>query len=564
MKIRNFLLFALLLATQIVPAQNSIPKIDLGINYIKNEYDGDYGTNVFKFDQINSAFGLSLTASLSPSFDVGLQSTYGEYGFRVTETDRFVGTKFDASLFGHYKFNNGYILKKDSKLSPFVSLGLGIASYGLISADANALKKDPTFNPTIIPGVDIIVPFGIGLKYQISNKIAVQYQYLYNLSLGINADNHDTNRGKGWYFYNNTTFPENKRNDFYGQHWLSLIIELVPADADGDGVPDRRDKCPNTPKGVKVDKFGCPLDKDRDGVPDYLDKCSGTPKGAKVDADGCPLDSDGDGVPDYLDKCSDSPIGVKVDANGCPLDSDGDGVPDYIDKEANTPKGAKVDVNGYALLDTDGDGVPDNIDKCPNTPKGAKVDKNGCMLDSDNDGIPDYLDKCPDTQKGVKVDKNGCPPVSEATPPVRDVAPVQIEKRPVDKVVEPNKLIIDTKNAEKRYYDLALPGIQFEKGRDVLLKSSFVVLNQLAQLMVTNPTFKLEIYGHTDNTGDPDRNIGLSQKRCEAVKRYLLSKNIENDRIVKTIGFGQLAPIADNNTKEGREKNRRVEFRITF
>ena len=120
-------------------------------------------------------------------------------------------------------------------------------------------------------------------------------------------------------------------------------------DSDGDGVPDSRDMCPNTPLGVKVDEFGCPLDSDGDGVPDYLDKCPNTPTGVKVDTDGCPLDSDGDGVPDYLDKCPNTPTGVKVDANGCPLDSDGDGVPDYLDKCPNTPMGVQVDADGCPI-----------------------------------------------------------------------------------------------------------------------------------------------------------------------------------------------------------------------
>jgi OOP family OmpA-OmpF porin len=90
-----------------------------------------------------------------------------------------------------------------------------------------------------------------------------------------------------------------------------------PPDSDGDGVLDPDDKCPGTPKGVKVDASGCPLDSDGDGVPDYKDKCPGTPKGVKVDKNGCPLDSDGDGVPDYLDKCPDTPKGVNVDVRGC-------------------------------------------------------------------------------------------------------------------------------------------------------------------------------------------------------------------------------------------------------
>jgi outer membrane protein OmpA-like peptidoglycan-associated protein len=129
--------------------------------------------------------------------------------------------------------------------------------------------------------------------------------------------------------------------------------------------------------GFVVDVFLWP-DDDGDGVPNHLDKCPDTPKGVKVDAAGCPLDSDGDGVPDYLDKCPGTPTGVAVDTTGCPIDSDGDGVPDYLDK-------------------------------CPGTPRGAKVDAKGCPVDSDGDGVPDYLDKCPGTLRGVPVDKTGCP-----------------------------------------------------------------------------------------------------------------------------------------------------------
>jgi OOP family OmpA-OmpF porin len=88
-------------------------------------------------------------------------------------------------------------------------------------------------------------------------------------------------------------------------------------DADGDGVADSADQCPNTPAGVAVNADGCPLDSDGDGVADYKDKCPNTPKGVSVGANGCPLDSDGDGVPDYADQCLNTPAGTVVDANGC-------------------------------------------------------------------------------------------------------------------------------------------------------------------------------------------------------------------------------------------------------
>jgi outer membrane protein OmpA-like peptidoglycan-associated protein len=155
--------------------------------------------------------------------------------------------------------------------------------------------------------------------------------------------------------------------------------------------------------------FGVPQkDSDHDGVVDRKDACPNTPAGAKVDARGCPTDSDGDGVFDGIDQCPDTPKGAKVDARGCPIDSDGDGVPDGIDQCPNTPKGAKVDARGCPI-DTDGDGVFDGIDQCPDTPKGAKVDARGCPIDSDGDGVWDGIDQCPDTPKGVKVDAKGCP-----------------------------------------------------------------------------------------------------------------------------------------------------------
>ncbi len=121
------------------------------------------------------------------------------------------------------------------------------------------------------------------------------------------------------------------------------------------------------------------------------------------------LDADGDGVVDSKDKCPDTPKGAIVDTDGCELDSDGDDVVDSKDHCPGTPKGAKVDQHGCQQeLDSDGDGVLDSKDKCPGTPRGAAVDHNGCELDSDGDGVVDSKDRCPGTPAGVKVDRKGC------------------------------------------------------------------------------------------------------------------------------------------------------------
>src|SRR5213596_249445 len=254
-----------------------------------------------------------------------------------------------------------------------------------------------------------------------------------------------------------------------GSLGLSVFTRSGPAaDADHDGVPDRRDACPDTPVGAATDARGCPSDSDRDGVYDGLDQCPGTPTGARVDAKGCPADADGDGVLDGLDQCPSTPAGAVVDPAGCPLDADKDG-------------------------------VPDGLDKCPNTPPGAEVDDVGCQRfrDSDGDGVDDAKDRCPGTTPGTRVDAAGCPILF--TP----------ERTPV-----------------------ILRGVIFEIGKSALKPESFTVLDIVAQSLNANPDIRIEIAGYTDNTGSSATNLKLSQARADAVRAYLGSKGVAPSRMV--------------------------------
>ena len=131
----------------------------------------------------------------------------------------------------------------------------------------------------------------------------------------------------------------------------------LPKDADGDGVVDPADQCPNTPAGTAVDAKGCPRDSDGDGVLDAADKCPNTPAGTPVDGNGCPRDSDGDGVVDAADKCPNTPAGTRVDATGCPADGDGDGVLNAADRCPDTPAGTTVDAVGCTALFAPGAGA---------------------------------------------------------------------------------------------------------------------------------------------------------------------------------------------------------------
>ena len=138
-------------------------------------------------------------------------------------------------------------------------------------------------------------------------------------------------------------------------------------DSDADGVEDRNDNCPGTPRGAVVDRRGCPVDSDSDGVPDGLDDCVGTPVDArrKVDIHGCPVDADFDGLADYLDKCPNNLPGALVDETGCPIDGDGDGVPDGLDDCPYTLVGVAVDKHGCIELSMLSEPMVLNIDYPP-------------------------------------------------------------------------------------------------------------------------------------------------------------------------------------------------------
>lgn len=181
-----------------------------------------------------------------------------------------------------------------------------------------------------------------------------------------------------------------------------------------------------------------------------------------------------------------------------------------------------MDAQGCAL-DTDKDNVIDFLDKCPGTPEGVAVNKDGCPKDSDGDGVYDYIDQCPRTLKGVEVDTVGCPLKKE-----QDLS--QLQK-----------------------------AINFETGSSKLTKASLPTLDLVVKLLQEFKEVALEIQGHTDSKGRYTYNLNLSQRRADAVMDYMLEQGLGVWRL-KAKGYGPDMPVADNGTKEGRSKNRRVEL----
>jgi outer membrane protein OmpA-like peptidoglycan-associated protein/opacity protein-like surface antigen len=263
---------------------------------------------------------------------------------------------------------------------------------------------------------------------------------------------------------------------------------------------------------------------------------------------GKPKDTDGDGI---VDKYDFDPLHAEdfdgfQDEDGAPdLDNDEDGILDRQDKAPLEPedKDGFEDSDGVPDPDNDGDGIPDVDDAAPNEAEDVDnfQDKDGAPdPDNDQDNILDKNDQCPGTDSTVAEgidtketyndyeDNDGCP-----------------DKKP-EIAVEKGESIV-------------LEGVYFSSGSANLTNNSKAVLDKVVRTLLENPKIEVEIRGYTDNTGNYENNIRLSQRRAEAVKIYLMNNRIDAARI-RTQGFGPESPIAPNDTREGRAKNRRIEF----
>ena len=101
----------------------------------------------------------------------------------------------------------------------------------------------------------------------------------------------------------------------------------------------------------------------------------------------------------------------------------------------------------------------------------------------------------------------------------------------------------------------------FAQGKAVIVPKSYPELDELVQMMKENTKIEIQLEGHTDNTGSPKANLELSQKRVDAVKKYIVEKGISKNR-VKTKAFGGSQPLRNEMTPEAKAANRRVEMRI--
>jgi outer membrane protein OmpA-like peptidoglycan-associated protein len=366
------LTFALaLLATRPVSvvAQTAERRTSIGLNGSVLQYQGDLGSDYWKFNNSQYAPGLAINQYLTRGLDLHTQLFYGQLKGQQSALTYFATTLVNANLGFKFKLNNGWALKEKAIIQPYLLAASGwtfASQAGL--ADGSRIDEEKSY-------VDVLA--GAGFSLRLGGGLSLFVQSSQHLPLHANLDGVSPTSPPRW-------------ADRFLQHTAGLTINLGQApDADEDGVPDRLDRCAHTPSDLEVDEYGCPLDDDKDGVPNYQDQCPSIAGTAEMR--GCP-DTDNDGVDNVDDACPDMPGSPEL--HGCP--------------------------------DNDKDGVSDQDDKCPDTPADAKVDASGCSLapvappvaaptidDNDSDGVPNAEDRCPD-HAGPAANR-GCPEIQAET-----------------------------------------------------------------------------------------------------------------------------------------------------
>lgn len=505
--------------------------------------------------------GVDVGFTFSPAENIHLSASINDLGFIGWHKNL---KRFDSNIDFIYSGNDTLNLNSDRNISNYVTKLIDDIEN---SYEDSLISVSEPYKTYLFPKINLGAEYcfydnklSLGL---LMRSIFVSKQIKPELTVSING------RPVNWFnmslsssFFNGKVISlgagiglrTGPLNWFLSSDYIPFNFIPLPLNKIDSSFPTFSAFIPNKTQGVNLALgvnivLGNKKDADKDGVKDSKDLCPDTPKGVKVDKNGCPIDTDGDGVADDKDLCPDTPAAVnkKVDENGCPLDSDKDSVPDYLDKCPDTVENerAYVDTTG-CVVDTDLDGVADFKDKCINTPKDVKVDSIGCPLDTDNDGVPDYLDKCPEIKGSKK--NNGCEEV--------------VVKPLVKPTAEPSDNEVVNQNM-KKLFQKALQGISFEQGSDRIKQNSHDILNQIAGVLKSNPTYLIEIRGFTDSQGNDELNLILSEKRARAVLNYLAAKGIDLGRM-KSKGYGEIFPIADNSTPQGRSKNRRVEFIVSY
>jgi hypothetical protein len=308
-----------------VTKQKQLPSAALGIGILSFNGDVGHGVNLSSFSRIRGGYNLVVEQRIGKYIGVSLNGLYGKLsdsdnGLKSNRNFESQIIQGDLNLVIH--FDNDLILKRTSAFAPYLSAGFGylmfdpkgdlvdkngikynywsdgtirnIAETDTGAANSVLIQRDYKFESTLKDSTTnysrstFAIPLTLGFNLKLSDNIGINLAATYCLTMSDWIDNYKTG-GNDNYIFAHVAFKYSfgKAYDDSDERYMNVdFSSLEKLDTDGDGVNDNDDRCPGTPKGVKISNHGCPLDDDDDGVPDYRDKELKTAKGALVDENG--------------------------------------------------------------------------------------------------------------------------------------------------------------------------------------------------------------------------------------------------------------------------------------
>jgi outer membrane protein OmpA-like peptidoglycan-associated protein len=477
--------------------QNEFPNVGFG------------GNDKFSFDNYTMSYllegfvGFELTRVLELDINAG----YGSYaGYQFNYEGYYkseiipVGLRFRIAPFDLKGWN------------PYLYLGGSIMHYSNKYSDET---RAPSPNEVKTEGWAGLFPLGIGSEFALSDMVLLDFSIGGAYSTSYDLNNYDGGNNIVDAYYNaalgltitGESCSSDKDMDGLGKcEEEKLGTNPHNPDTDSDGLTDGEE--------VKVYKTNPLLaDTDLDGLSDFDEV-------KKYKTDPLKADTDGDGLNDgeEVNKYKTDPLKADTDNDGL---SDGDEVIKY-----------KTDPT---KADTDGDGLNDGEEV--NT-----FSTNPLVKDTDGDGLSDYDEVMTYKTNPLVKDTDGGS-VDDGIEVNRGTNPLDAE----DDVVKVGVPVI-------------LDGITFATGKADITPESENTLRKALKTLQTYSDISVEIAGYTDNVGSDASNQKLSEKRANSVRDWLVRQGVDPTRIV-AVGYGESNPIASNDTPEGRQKNRRIEFK---
>jgi outer membrane protein OmpA-like peptidoglycan-associated protein len=585
-------------------------------------YDA-FQSGYFKPANYGVGIELSLMRRLSSAFDLGLETGFARLRHPLdpvatapNQRDNFL----NSNLIARFRFDNGSILKKDAILSPFIKAGVGANSFGdfsqwsvFIPAGLGVIAR--------IPNSPLHFILQSSVNYELrANALFAHHSIGIGLNFGQNkqktksassveVDDNGLVKAPDR-DYDGVPDEEDRCPDIFGSP-----LTMGCPDSDKDGVKDSEDLCVDV-KGF-ANLQGC-LDSDYDGVIDPLDQC---PDVYGESPDGCPQadasDLDGDGVPNEQDACPE--LKGLFTAKGCP-DADADGIADDKDEcpehfgiaqhkgcpmpkaelerlrlayekekemERNKPNNGNNRPNFASYSDPKSPNYnpyynkysdPDNPEYNTKHPKYSpeldpyspkykpdhpgnqyRKNQNNANNNGNNGNNGTWTNSDPKNNLGGNSNPSGYSkgsiflgnPQSDKFGGIAltGFSPVQ-EISPADREYCQRLDLTALKSA-----------IYFEYNDSRINTQSLRALDKVVEAMRRCAMLELQIAGHTDSDGSDTKNQGLSEKRAQAVLRYITGQGI-NDRRLKFNAYGEKYPVVPNTSTQNKQQNRRAEIRI--